>query len=127
MNNGYDSRTRSLAAERSFSKGKLLAAHLCSGRRACWFYQSLWPDCHSSKQGWWVVFRDWAVEDGEIRLQYTALDPSTEHRQGSITVEDARVIVQTMGQRAVTSWMSERELGQDPSPEAPYLPRLREY
>jgi hypothetical protein len=98
------------------NKGKLIASHLCNSLRACWFYQGLWPDCHSSKQGWWVVLQGWAVDSeyGEILLYYTVLDPSMEH--WSITVEDARVIVKTMVQRAVTSWMSELELGQDSNP-----------
>ena len=127
LNSGYDSRARVLANFRDFKHARLLAAHLCDHIRAYWFYQDLWPLWPSSKQGWWVVFTDWSIEHGEIRLQYTTLDPETEHRRGSITVDDARTIIRTMGQRAVQNWMSERELGQDPSPEAPYSSQLHSY
>jgi hypothetical protein len=36
-------------------------------------------------------------------------------------------MVRAMGQKAVYDWMTERELGQDPSPEAPYHVKLQEY
>ena len=127
LHNGYDNRARHLAGLSGSNNGKALATHLCGTRKACWFYQELWPDWPSAHQGWWVVFTGWEVVHREVIVHYTTLDPATEHRSGSITVEEARIIVRHMGQRAVYDWMSERELGQDPSPEVQYHIALQTY